>query len=156
MSRFTLCSAWFRCIGSILSLLGFSFGTMGGTVVITQGIYASALLLPLMPPDLILGAAFYPLEEGGTNLCNVVLHPIVWNLGPPSSGTSLCPKCVRGPSCRGPYYQRAQQPHSRRPSPLVLGSPCILHHDSRTCTAMHRRTAGPHALGCPIPYDCHG
>ena len=34
-------------------------------------------------PDLILGMAFYPLEEGGTNLCNVVPHPIVWNLGPP-------------------------------------------------------------------------
>ena len=51
--------------------------------MIPQGIYASALLLPSMPPDLILGMAFYPLEEGGANLCNVVPHPIVWNLGPP-------------------------------------------------------------------------
>ena len=50
--------------------------------MIPQGIYASALLLPLMPPDLVLGMAFYPLEEWGANLCNVVPHPIVWNLGP--------------------------------------------------------------------------
>ena len=52
-------------------------------MVIPQGIYASVLLLPSMSPALILRLAFYPLEEGGANLCNMVLHPIVWNLGPP-------------------------------------------------------------------------
>ena len=44
---------------------------------------APALLLPSPSPVLILRLAFYPLEEGGANLHNMVLHPIVWNLGPP-------------------------------------------------------------------------
>ena len=52
-------------------------------MVIPQGICAPVLLLLLMLPALILRPAFYPLEEGGANLCNMVLHPIVWNLGPP-------------------------------------------------------------------------
>ena len=51
-------------------------------MVVPRGIYVPALLLPSMPPGLILGMAFYPLEEGGTDQCNVVPHPIVWNHGP--------------------------------------------------------------------------
>ena len=51
--------------------------------MVTRGIYASVFLLPSMLPGLILRTAFYPLEEGGADKHNVVLHPIVWNLGPP-------------------------------------------------------------------------
>ena len=32
-----------------------------------------------------------PLEEGGADKCNVVSHPIVWNLGPPDSGRIALP-----------------------------------------------------------------
>ena len=44
-------------------------------MVIPRGIYVPALLFLLMLPALILRLAFYPLEEGGTNLCNMVPHP---------------------------------------------------------------------------------
>ena len=63
--------------------------------MVTQGIYVSVLLLPLMPPGLVLGMAFYPLEEGGTDKHNVVLHPIVWNLGPPVWVHHLPTMCER-------------------------------------------------------------
>ena len=75
---------------------------------------------------------------------------------PPCLGTSLCPKRVRGPGCGEPYYQRAPQPCSKRPSLLVLDGPCISHHYRRTHTAMHGHTAGLHAPGCLVPYDYHG
>ena len=54
---------------------------MGGTAVVTQGIYVPLLFLPLTLSDLILGTAFYSLEEGGANQHNVVPHPIVWDFG---------------------------------------------------------------------------
>ena len=83
-SRLTLGLARFHCLGfPLLMLPGSPFGTMGGTLVIPQGIYSPAFLLPSMSPALILRLAFYHLEEGGANLCNMVPHPIVWNLGPP-------------------------------------------------------------------------
>ena len=50
--------------------------------MVPRGIYVPALLLLLMLPGLILGRAFYSLEEGGANQRNMVPHPIVWNLGP--------------------------------------------------------------------------
>ena len=96
-SRLTPGSAWFHCLGfPLLSLPGSPFGTVGGTMVIPQGVYASVLLFPLTSPALILRLAFYPLEEGGTNLCNMVLHPIVWNLGSPVWECIALPKtCER-------------------------------------------------------------
>ena len=42
----------------------------------------SVILLPSTSPILILRPAFYSLEEGSTDMCNMVLDPIVWNLGP--------------------------------------------------------------------------
>ena len=55
-------------------------------MVIPRGIYAPVLLLPLTLPALILRPAFYPLEEGGTNLCNVLLC-----VSPPMDDTILQP-----------------------------------------------------------------
>ena len=75
---------------------------------------------------------------------------------PPCLGTLCCPGHVRGPGCGEPYSQRAPQPQFKRPSPLVLDGPCISHHCRRICTAMRGHTAGPHAPGGLIPYDCHG
>ena len=87
-------------------------------------------LLPLTPPDLILEWLSIPWKKGAQSVqCGPAPHSLEsW---PPDSGTSLCPKCARGPGCGEPYYQRAPQPHSRRPSLLVLGSPCISHHYRR-------------------------
>ena len=75
---------WFHCLRFLLiSLPGPPVGTVGGTMVIPQGNWCtSVILLPLMLPYLILRSAFYPLEEGGTDMCNMVPDPIVGNLGP--------------------------------------------------------------------------
>ena len=82
-SGLTLGPTWFHCLGFLLILLpGSPFGTAGGTMVIPQGICVSVLLLPLTLPVFVLRPVFYSLEEGGTNMCNMVLHPIVRNLGP--------------------------------------------------------------------------
>ena len=68
-------------VGFILSLPGSPLGSMGGTAVVSRGIYAPVLLLSSMPPDLVLVATFYSLEEGGANQRNMVPHPIVWDFG---------------------------------------------------------------------------
>ena len=156
MSRFTTHPAGFRCTGFIFSLSGSSFGIMGGTAVVAQGIYASLLFLPSMLPDLILGMAFYSLEEGGTNQCNVVPYPIVWDFGRMVRAHHFAPQHARDPGCRELYCQRIEQPHPRRPSLLVLCGPCIFHHCSRIHTATCGHTVGPHVLGCPAPCGCCG
>ena len=103
-SRLTPGPTWFHCLRfPLISLLASPVGTMGGTMVIPQGICAPVLLLLLISPVLILRTAFYPLEEGGTNLHNMVPHPIFWNPGPPCSGASHLPRHVRGPGCGEPY-----------------------------------------------------
>ena len=88
----------FSCLRSpFLLLLGSPFGTAGGTTVIPWGVY-----VPVLPPPidiasaLILRPAFYPLEEGGTNLWNMVPHPIVLESWPPLFGHIALPKmCER-------------------------------------------------------------
>ena len=40
------------------------------------------ILLSPLPPFLILGLTLDPLEEGGTDEGNVLMDPIVWDLGP--------------------------------------------------------------------------
>ena len=149
-----MCSVGFRCIKFSFSLPGSSFRTTGRAAVVTQGIYASSLLLPLTPPDLILRMALYSSEERGSNQRNMVPHPIVWDFGCTIRGASLCPQCARGPSCGELYCQKVAQPHPRRPSLLVLCGPCTSHHCSRIHTTMCGHTVGPHALGCPAPCGC--
>ena len=52
-------------------------------MVIPRGhLCASVILLLSMSPNLILRSAFYSLEEGGTDMHNIVPDPIVGNLGP--------------------------------------------------------------------------
>ena len=75
-----MCPTGFRCDGFLVSLTG-SFGIMGRTAVVAQGIYVSTLFFPSMPPGLVLRTAFYCPEEGGTNQHNMVPHPIVWDFG---------------------------------------------------------------------------
>ena len=79
----TLGLTWFHHLRfSLILLLGPPVGTAGGTTVIPQGnLCTSVILLPLTSPILILRPAFYSLEEGSTDMHNMVLDPIVWNLG---------------------------------------------------------------------------
>ena len=65
-----------------------------------------------MSPNLILRSVVYSLEEGSTDVRNMVLDPIVWNLGP-SVGAHCITQKVRG-------VQVMKSPTSKRLNNLCL------------------------------------
>ena len=149
----------FVALGShAVSLPGSPVGTVGGTMVIPQGhLCTSVILLPLTSPNLILRSAFYSLEEGGTDMHNMVPDPIVGNLGPFVWVHCITQK-VRGVQ----VMQRALLPKGSMTcaqKAFTAGAKWSLYLSSLQkdmyCNARaYCRTM--HAPGGLIPYECHG
>ena len=69
------------------------WGLWEEAMVVPQGhLGTSMLLLPLASPISILRPALYPFKERSTDMCNMVVNPIIWNFKPPDARCIASPK----------------------------------------------------------------
>ena len=109
----------------------------------------------VLSPIFILRPALYPFKERSTDICNVVMNPIIQNFSPPNLGALHHPRGGRDLNCGEPCFWKAQQPPPRSLWPLVPNCPYTLHHCSRRHIAEHKHIVILHTPGGSILYGCH-
>ena len=91
---------------SHISLLGPFTRTVGGGLLVPHHHLGTLALFLCVPSLFILGPTLNPFKERSTGKCYDFPNPIIWNLGPPCSGTSQCPGDWRDQGVEGPTSER--------------------------------------------------